>query len=150
MSKAAKNKNRNEPPPQLSARTGLATESMAACCKRIVQYLKTEKRYTQPSYSLWELAHETGISARMISKSINTYMGQNFFQMLNRMRVEEAKRLLHVVSRSDEKVVLEEIGVKSGFNSRGAFFSRFKEYEGITPGKYIMLNEEEKQQVTTK
>ena len=117
---------------------------MAACCKRVVHYLKTEKRYTQPSYSLWELAHELDMTIQLISRSINKYMGQNFFQFINRMRVEEAKRLLRNAAKSEKKVSFEEIGTKSGFNSRSTFFSLFKKYEGITPGKYMMLNQDHK------
>lgn len=143
MNRADKNKKRKEPPPYTSVRTTVPTERMVACCKRVVHYLKTEKRYTQPSYSLWELAHETGMTAKLISTSINGYMEQNFFELVNRMRVEEAKSLLQKNSKSERKVSLEEIGLQSGFNSRGAFFSRFKEYEGITPRKYMLLNEEE-------
>lgn len=139
---ADKNKNQNEPPSQTFGQTAVTTERMAACCKRIVHYLKTEKRYTQPAYSLWELAHESGMTVRLISRSINRYMGQDFFELINRMRVDEAKRLLRKASKSGKKVSIEKVGMQSGFNSRSAFFSIFKKYEGITPGKYMMLNNE--------
>lgn len=137
------NKPRNESP-QTSGRTAASTEMMAACCKRVVHYLETEKRYTQPVYSLWELARETGLTARMISQSINEYIGQNFFELINRMRVAEAKRLLREAARSAEPASLEEIGTRSGFSSRSTFFLRFKAYEGITPGRYMTLHEETK------
>ena len=144
MSMSGKNKNRNALSERNTGRTIVPKEKMAACCKHVVHYLKTEKRYTQPSYSLWELAHESRMTTKLISASINTYMGQDFYELIGRMRVEEAKRLLREAAKSDEKVSLEEIRARSGFNSRSTFFSRFKEYEGITPGKYMILNEENK------
>lgn len=138
---ADKTKKQDEPPARASGQTAVTTERMEACCKRVVHYLETEKRYTQPTYSLWELAHELGIGIRLVSASINTCMRQDFFGLINRMRVEEAKRLLQAVAKSEEKVSLEEIGAKSGFNSRSSFFYCFKKYTGTTPGKYMILYE---------
>lgn len=144
MGMSAKNKHQNASSEQNTGRTVVTTEMMSACCKRIVHYLKTEKRYTQPSYSLWELAHESGMTTKLISTSINTYMGQSFFELLGRMRVEEAKHLLRNATKSAEKVSVEEIGTKSGFNSRSTFFSCFRKYVGMTPSKYMILSEENK------
>jgi len=142
MGMADKDRKQNVSPPHTAGQTVVTTEMMAACCKRVVHYLKTEKRYTQPSYSLWELSRETGMTTRLVSKSINEYMGQNFFVLINRMRVEEAKRLLRNAAKSARKISLEEIGAQSGFHSRSSFFSCFKGYEGISPGKYMTLHED--------
>lgn len=142
MNKTIRPEKMSEPPQPASGQTAPAKEAMQACCKRVVHFLKTEKRYVHPSYSLWELAKETGMTTRLISTSINTYLGQDFFELMNRMRVEEAKRLLRQAARSAEKVSMEEIRTESGFNSRAAFFHCFKRYAGTSPGKYRMLNEE--------
>lgn len=144
MDMSGKNNNRNTSSGRNAGQTVVTKEMMAACCKRVVYYLKTEKRYTQPSYSLWELAHESGITTKLISVSINAYMGQDFYELMGRMRVEEAKRLLRAAAKSAQKVSVDEIGAKSGFNSRSTFFACFKKYEGMTPGKYMILNTENK------
>lgn len=142
MSMSGENKNGNASSGRDAGQTVVTKETMAACCKRVVNYLKTEKRYTQPSYSLWELARESGMTTKLISASINAYMGQDFFELLNRMRIEEAKCLLRAAAKSAEKVSVDEIGTKSGFNSRSTFFSCFKKYAGMTSGKYMILSEE--------
>lgn len=142
MNKTVRPKKMSEPPRQISGQTAPTKETMQACCKRVVHFLKTEKRYAHPSYSLWELAKETGMTVRLISTSINTYMGQDFFELINRMRVEETKRLLCEASRSTAKVSMEDIWTKSGFNSRASFFHCFKKYAGTSPGKYMILNKE--------
>lgn len=113
MSISCKNRNRNVSSERDAGQTVVTKEMMAACCKRVVYYLKTEKRYRQPSYSLWELARESGMTTKLISASINTYMGQDFFELLNRMRVEEAKCLLQAAEKSAEKVSVEESGQKA-------------------------------------
>lgn len=144
MSMSDKNRNQNASSGRDAGQTVVTKEKMAACCKRVVHYLKTEKRYTQPAYSLWELARESGMTTKLISASINAYMGQDFFELLNRMRVEEAKRLLRAAAKSAEKVSVDQIGAESGFNSRSTFFACFRTYTGMTPGKYMILNEENK------
>lgn len=144
MDISGKNKNQNALSERNGERTIITKEMMVACCKRVVHYLQTEKRYTQPSYSLWELAHESGMTTKLISASINAYMGQDFYELMGRMRVEEAKRLLRAAAKAAEKVSVDEIGTASGFNSRSTFFACFKKYAGMTPGKYMILSEENK------
>lgn len=144
MNMSGKNKNRNASSGRDAGQTVVTKEMMAACCKRVVNYLKTEKCYTQPSCSLWELARESGRTTKLISASINAYMGQDFFELLNRLWAKEAKCLLRAAAKSAEKVSVDEIGIKSGFNDRSTFFSCFKKYAGMTPGKYMILNEENK------
>lgn len=141
MKKTVRPKKMSEPPRPTSGQIAPTKEAMQACCKRVVHFLKTEKCYVHPSYSLWELAKETGMTTRLISTSINTYMGQDFFELINRMRVEEAKSLLCETAKSTQRVSVEEIGIRCGFNSRSAFFFCFKKYAGTSPAKFRMLNE---------
>ena len=69
--------------------------------------------------------------------SINRYLGQNFYQLINRIRVEEAKRILREAAESDTPVNITEIGAQSGFGSRTSFFMCFARYEGMSPKTYI-------------
>ena len=58
----------------------------------------------------------------------------NFFEFINRYRVEEAKRLLASVDFKDETIL--ELIYKSGFNSPSAFHRFFKRIVGLTPTEY--------------
>lgn len=117
----------------------LDAEEMELICRRLIEYLETSKRYLDPELSLWQLSRETGIPTKKISKSINSYMGCNFFDFLNRIRVEEAKRLLKAKAAKGLKMPIADIGEQSGFSTRSVFFARFAEFEGLTPAKYIKL-----------
>lgn len=117
----------------------LTRQQMEDYCRRIIDFLEREKSYCRSDYSIWELKRDLGISVKTISSSINGYMGRNFSQLLNRMRVEESKRIMRSLSESGEKMKMDEIGYRSGFNSRSVFLARFSEYEGITPRKYMNL-----------
>jgi AraC-like DNA-binding protein len=119
---------------------GLSRERMASVCGTVVRYLETSKRYLSPDFCLWELAREVGISARVVSVSINRYMGRNFYEFINRIRIEEAKRLLREAADGDAKVNIAETGSKSGFSSRSIFFARFRDCEGMTPGKWMNIH----------
>ena len=115
----------------------LSIEKMEAVCHTVVQYLETSKRYREPDCCLWQLARETGISSKIISLSINRYMKRNFFEFINRIRLEEAKTLLREAAQTGKKITVDEIGARSGFSSRSTFFLRFARYEGMTPKTYM-------------
>lgn len=123
--------------PEKNRHLSLSSEQMAEYCRRIVSYLEMEKRYRTSSYSLWDLSRDTGIPVKIISKSINQYMGRNFYDLINRMRIEEAKTILREIAATGSKYVIEEVGIRCGFHSRSVFFARFNEYEGMSPGKYM-------------
>ncbi len=127
--------------PEKSNRLSLSSEQMGEYCRRIVSYLELEKRYRTSDYSLWDLSRDTGIPVKTISKSINTYMGRNFYDLINRMRIEEAKAILREIATTGSKYIIEEVGMRCGFHSRSVFFARFNEYEGISPRKYMNLYE---------
>ncbi len=118
-------------------------EQLSQCCEKVLKFLCDEKRYLNPIYSLWELSREIGISARQISNSINKVLGQNFFELLNRLRVEEAQSILINSVQHSRYICIEDIYVMSGFGSRSAFYMSFKKYTGFTPRQYMKMCEEE-------
>lgn len=117
----------------------MTRQQMEECCRHIIEFLEREKSFCRPDYSIWELKRDLGISIKAISTSINGYMGRNFFELLNRMRIEESKRIMRLLAESGGKAKMDDISRKSGFKSRSVFFARFSEYEGITPRKYMNL-----------
>ena len=119
-----------------TAQFTLSTRQMAEYCQRIVAYLETEKRYREPGYSLWELSRDTGISTKIIS---------NFYDLINRMRIEEAKKMLREMAVTNSRLMIEEVGVQCGFRSRSVFFTRFNGYEKMTPRKYMSMFEKKRE-----
>ena len=59
---------------------------------------------------------------------------QNFFDFINRYRIEEATRLL--TNPEDKKITILEVLYKVGFNSKSSFNTLFKKYTGITPTEF--------------
>lgn len=77
------------------------------------------------------MAEYTGISYSYIRKIIKQKTGKSVMEYINRIRIEEAKRLLRQTDAS-----LPEIAVTLGYNNDQSFNRFFKKYEGITPGEF--------------
>jgi AraC-like DNA-binding protein len=61
-------------------------------------------------------------------------MGQNFYDFINRHRIDEASRLL--TNPADEKITILEVLYEVGFNSKSSFNTLFKKYTGLTPTEF--------------
>lgn len=101
---------------------------------KVISYLTESEAYRNPEFSLSMLAVETGISPKNISRSINSYLNKNFFDLINEMRVEEAKKKLLSL---DESHTIESVAGECGFRSRSSFFAAFKKSEGTTPARWL-------------
>ncbi len=97
--------------------------------------LERARRYLEENYdesiSLDELAAEAGLSPSYLSRSFKQRFGLSFSEYLNRLRLDEARRLL----RSSRKNV-GEIAREVGFNDSNYFSRVFKQEEGIPPSRY--------------
>ncbi|MFM4824058.1 helix-turn-helix domain-containing protein [Aeromonas bivalvium] len=87
--------------------------------------------FRDPALSLGKLAQLCGLSTHQASSAINGCSGGNFYDWLNRHRVEEAKRLLQ---ESDETVA--SVCYQAGFNSKSTFNTAFRRHTGQTPSEF--------------
>lgn len=90
--------------------------------------------HLESQVNLERFAEQVGIRPRELSTIINDHYQQNFFEFINRQRVEEAKRLLASPECAGDTVL--DILYKSGFNSQSAFHRFFKRIVGMTPSEY--------------
>lgn len=113
----------------------LSQEQMREICDKASQYLQTTKAYVQPDISLALFAKEIDVPQRTLSRCINGYLRRNFFEFINEMRVEEAKRRLLELDASGYNI--DSIYTECGFRSRSTFFLVFKKVEGKTPAAWL-------------
>lgn len=121
--------------PEKAMPPALSREQMQEICEKISLYLSTTKAYLHPDLSLSMLAKETDIPGRNLSRSINTHLRCNFFEFINGMRVEEAKRRLLSIEISGYKI--DSIYEECGFRTRSTFFLAFKKVEGQSPAQWL-------------
>lgn len=100
----------------------------------IFTYLKSQKPYMNPDYSLQMMADDLHISREKLSYLINTGQQKNFYKFINEFRIEEVKEKLQD-PRFNHFTVLG-IGLECGFNSKSSFNRIFKEETGLTPSEF--------------
>ncbi len=107
-------------------------------CKKIVEKLITkmeeEKIYIKPALTLEDLSASVEIPARHISQSIKVTLQSNFYDFINKYRVEEFKRRLS--EESSQHLSFIALAYESGFSSKSVFNSAFKKFVGMTPKEY--------------
>jgi AraC-like DNA-binding protein len=100
----------------------------------VSQYMQSNKPYLEPELTLNQLASRVSLKPRALSQAINEILQQNFFDFINRYRVEEAVRLL--TNPVDKKITVLEVLYEVGFNSKSSFNTLFKKYTGLTPTEF--------------
>lgn len=114
------------------ARSRLEGLDVSAIVLKLEQLMEEEKLFVDEDVSLDQIATHIGISSTQLSEILNSVMGIDFRNFINRYRVEEAKRLL--MEHPDRSIL--HIAGAAGFNSKATFNRNFKVATGITPMEY--------------
>lgn len=116
------------------AKSTLTPEASHEIFLKLQYLMQHEKIFADSALSLPKLAKRLAVSTHRLSQIINERFGQNFFNHLSSVRIEEAKKRL---SASDsDKIALSEIAYAVGFNSLSAFSTIFKKQSGISPSQF--------------
>jgi AraC-like DNA-binding protein len=94
----------------------------------------TDKPFLQSDLTLPRLAKMLDMSLHHLSQVINDKLGLNFFEFINKHRIEEAKKML--CDPNKKHLTIAHISLDAGFNSLSAFNTAFKKQEKTTPSKY--------------
>ncbi|MDR1239058.1 MAG: helix-turn-helix domain-containing protein [Treponema sp.] len=97
--------------------------------------LRKAERHIWENYtrkiSLQEIAEASGLSAPYFSTIFKEEMGENLSSYLNRLRIEKAATML-----AETELTLNEIAGACGFEDQSWFSKIFKNFTGLSPGKY--------------
>lgn len=96
--------------------------------KQAVAYM--EAHYSE-KLTLQEVAEACYVSQWHLSKLLNRYMQQSFYDILNSQRIEAAKKLL-----SDPKLRIGDIGEMVGYADPAHFARIFKKITGMSANEY--------------
>jgi AraC-like DNA-binding protein len=122
------------PPRKRYERSSLTSENAGLYKARLLEWMERERAYLDPEITLPKLAQSLDIPVAHLSRVINESCGRNFYEFINRYRVEEAKRRLAVPDAGGEKLIA--VAMDCGFNSLPTFNRVFKEMTGRTPSGY--------------
>ena len=96
--------------------------------------MNTNKPYLDHELTLADLAGQLAISRNQLSEVINTGVGDNFYNFVNKYRIDEVKQLIRDDSKKHFKIV--SLANEAGFNSKSSFNHIFKKLIGLTPSEY--------------
>ncbi|WP_338870817.1 AraC family transcriptional regulator [Spirosoma sp. SC4-14] len=106
---------------------------------RLLQYMADEKPYLDPELTLSDLAKRLHISRSVLSQLINEGIGDNFYNFVNRYRVEQVKAYMN--NPAMKHLNLLGLALEAGFKSKSTFNLIFKRFTGQTPSEYLKRND---------
>ncbi|MET0081363.1 MAG: helix-turn-helix domain-containing protein, partial [Candidatus Thiodiazotropha lotti] len=114
-------------------RSALDSDTSQLLYQELQNHMDEHHTFLDSKLTLPQLAAQLSISPNYLSQVINEQAGCNFFDFINRLRVEEAQRRL--TAESAQMNILG-IALDAGFNSKSAFYTAFKRHTGQTPSEY--------------
>jgi AraC-like DNA-binding protein len=138
---AVNTQKKEEEPIQLKTRNLTEDENEAAIelSKRIMTYLRDEKPYLQPDFSIHDISIKFNRPLHHIYYCFGNVINKNFSEVKNELRVQHAIDLLS--SNEVDTISLEGIGKKAGFQSNSNFYVCFRKNTGKTPKEWLEENE---------
>ncbi|WP_128544792.1 helix-turn-helix domain-containing protein [Larkinella soli] len=128
----------DEPVPRVPRPSGLPDPQRQELKQRLIHRMEEGKAYRNGDLTLPELAEQLGTSTNILSDLINNDLGQNFYDFVNRYRVEACKVLL--TDPKYDRFTILAVAYEAGFNSKSTFHKAFREATGLSPGQFRKEN----------
>ncbi len=101
--------------------------------QEIIEFIRSKKLYLDPKFNQQSLVTLFGTNRQYLYEAISKNGDDNFRGIINRFRINEAKRLLAEQLNSEKPLDVSAIAEKVGFNSYPTFYRAFKNITGLTP-----------------
>ncbi len=103
--------------------------------EKLLYFMDESKPYLNPELTLGDLARELNVGRNTLSQAINSSIGENFYNFVNKYRVEEVKRYLS--DKKNRSFTILSLAYEAGFNSKSSFNNIFKKFTGLSPTEYL-------------
>ncbi len=115
-------------------RVRIDDEECADIVKRMRAYIERDKVYTDVDLKMKDLAEELHLSPSKLSQVFSLYLNENYYDFINRYRLNEFKRL--IAEGEYKRYTITALSERCGFK-KSNFFSTFRKVEGMTPAEYL-------------
>lgn len=116
------------------AGSNLSQAKLNVYMNKLENHMKENERFLDSELSLNDLSEELNIPSKMLSQVINEGYDCNFFDFVNKYRIDQAKSIF--INQTDSKITVQEVMYDSGFNSKSSFNTAFKKFTSFTPTQY--------------
>lgn len=116
-------------------KSGLTPSFSMELKQELLSMFEVEKIYRQNNISLAFVSEKLGTTRHNTSQVINEHFGLNFFELVNKFRIDEALEIL----KNDKNKTLNIIDVayEVGFNNKVTFNKSFRKQLSVTPTQYL-------------
>lgn len=114
----------------------LDEDTRARMLEIVIHYMKSQQAFLDNDLSLGGLSHAVGISTHHLSEVLNQEQGNNFYNFVNKFRIEFVCERL----KAADDIKLLDLGLRSGFSSKSTFNAVFKKHTGLTPSQFRERN----------
>lgn len=103
--------------------------------QRLTILMEQEKLYKNPELTHNYVAELLDVHPNTLSQTINFIENKNFYDLINRQRIEEFKKM--AVKPENRKFTILSLALESGFNSKTSFNRNFKKYTNSSPREFL-------------
>ncbi len=114
--------------------SGLSNQQVELLGRSLVAALEEKRLYLNPELTPKELADELGISTTDLSRVLSEGLNSNFYELVNKHRVDKAKSLLSSKDYSNAKLL--HIALDSGYSNKTSLVRNFKRFVGMNPSDF--------------
>jgi AraC-like DNA-binding protein len=117
-------------------KSGLTPSFSEDLKEKLVYLMEEEKIYRVNTINLDSLAEKLDTTRHNASQVINEHFGLNFFEFINKYRIDEASEILK--NKQDSNMSIIEVAYEVGFNNKVTFNKSFKKVHAKTPSQFLL------------
>lgn len=116
-------------------KSGLTDSLSKELKENLIKLLVEDEIYKQSDINLEILSLKLNTTRHNTSQIINEHFKMNFFELINKFRIQEAKRLLKRDVHGNLHII--DVAYEVGYNNKVTFNKAFKKETALTPSGYI-------------
>ena len=134
----------DDTPDMMQADEHTTTVPQVSLYCQLHKLIESKKLYLDTELDVETVVKTLRTNKKYLYYAITENSDDNFRNIVNRYRIEEAKKNIELKIQNNESVNISELYLSSGFSSSVTFYRSFKLITGFTPKEYaIHLNDKE-------